>query len=182
MAGIVFVVGFFPYIRAILRGKTKPAKASWIIWGTLDAITLAAMLVKGAINGQIVAAVICAWVVVILALRYGIPGWTRLDKFCLGGAVLGIFLWVVFGDAIFGIIVGLVTLFIGSFPTFASAWKDPSREDRKAWTIFWISCIFAFIAIPKWTFQDAGQPITFFLIESIVVYILYIHARKFKKV
>jgi hypothetical protein len=34
IAGILFVAGFFPYIKAILKGETKPAKASWIIWAT----------------------------------------------------------------------------------------------------------------------------------------------------
>lgn len=57
VSGILFVTAFFPYIRAILAGKTKPAKASWIIWESLDCITLAGMYAKDAINGQIVGAV-----------------------------------------------------------------------------------------------------------------------------
>lgn len=56
-AGIVFIVGFLPYILAIVRGETKPAKASWIIWATLDTITLVGMFSKGALNGQILGAV-----------------------------------------------------------------------------------------------------------------------------
>jgi hypothetical protein len=41
--------------------------------------------------------------------------------------------------------------------------------------------VFAVIAIPRWKFEDAAQPILFFTVESIMMYILYIHARKFKK-
>lgn len=180
IAGMTFVLGFVPYIRAILRKETKPAKASWIIWATLDTITIAGMYAENSINGQIVGAVSGAWIVVILALKYGVPGWTRLDKFCLAGAVLGIILWKTFSSPVLGIVTSLSVVFLGSIPTFVSAWKDPSREDKLAWTIFWISCVFAVLAIPAFTWADASQPIVFFTIESIMMYILYIHSRSIK--
>jgi hypothetical protein len=177
LAGLLFVAAFVPYIRAILRKETKPARASWLIWATLDTITLAGMFFKDAINGQILGAILGAWVVAILALKYGVPGWTTLDKFCLAGAVLGIVLWQVFSDPIFGIMTSLGVVFIGSVPTFTSAWKDPSRENKLAWMIFWISCVCAVIAIPRWTLEDAAQPITFFVVESIMMYILFVRPR-----
>lgn len=194
IAGILFALAFLPYILAIFgrgisfkkkriisREKTKPQKSTWIIWATLDSIILIGMLSKRAINGQIVAAVICAWLVARLAVKHGKPGWSRLDKFCISGAVFGIILSLIFGDAIPGITASCLVLFIGSFPTFVSAWRKPSDEDKTAWTMYWISCVFAMMAIPKSTFQDIAQPITFFAIETIMMYILYIHARKFKK-
>src|SRR3990167_1688847 len=98
IAGVLFVTGFVPYIWAIFSGKTKPAKASWIIWGSLDSITLAGMVAKDAVNGQIIGAVMGVWIVVFLTLKYGTAGWTKLDKFCLAGAVLGIMLWQIFSS------------------------------------------------------------------------------------
>jgi hypothetical protein len=194
IGGILFALAFAPYILAILgkgidfqkrkvisKERTRPQKSTWIIWATLDSIILIGMLSKRAINGQIAVAVICAWLVVRLTVKHGKPGWSKLDKLCIGGAVFGIILSLVFGNAIPGIAAGCAVLLIGSFPTFASAWKKPSNEDKTAWTIYWISCVFTMMAIPKLTFQDMAQPITFFLIESVMIYILYIHARKLKK-
>ena len=177
LAGLLFVAAFVPYIRAILRKETKPAKASWLIWASLDTITLAGMFFKDTVNGQILGAVLGAWVVAVLALKYGTPGWTKLDKSCLGGAVLGIVLWQVFNDPIFGIVTSVSVVFLGSIPTFTSAWKDPSRENKLAWIIFWVSCVCAVIAIPHWTLADATQPITFFAIETIMMYILFVRPR-----
>jgi len=173
VAGLLFIAAFVPYICAIVRGDTKPAKASWVIWASLDSITIAGMYSKDAVNGQILGAMLGAWTVAVLTLRYGTPGWTLLDKFCLGGAVLGIALWQAFSNPVLGIVTSLSVVFLGSIPTFMSAWKDPSKEDRTAWTIFWLSCVVAVVAIPSWTLQDASQPITFFAIESIMMYILY---------
>ena len=126
---------------------------------------------------MIVGGLIGAWIVVILALRFGKPGWSRLDKFCLGGAVLGIGLWAASGNPTFGIVTSLAVMFIGSFPTFASAWNDPSKENRSAWTIFFISCVVALFAIPQWTLADASQPVTFLAIEGVMVFILYCKPR-----
>ncbi len=181
IAGLLSIIGTIPYIRAILCGKTKPAKASWIIWVILDTIVLAGMFAKHAVNGQILGSTIGAAVIVILALKYGIPGWTKLDKFCFAGAILGIVLWQTFSNPVLGIITSLSVGFLGSIPTFASAWKDPSREDKRAWTIFFIACVCAIIAIPQWTLAHASQPITFFAIQTIIMYILYIRPRSLAK-
>jgi len=182
VAGILFVFAFIPYIRAILRGETKPAKASWIIWASLDYIVLAGMIVEHTVNGQILGAVIGATIVIGLAMKYGTPGWTRTDKFCLGGAFLGISLWIAFNNPVFGILTSCAVALLGSVPTFISAWRDPSREDKSAWTIFWVSCVCAIIAIPQQTLAAAAQPVTFFIIESVMMFILFIHPIFSKKV
>ncbi|HEU0051034.1 MAG TPA: hypothetical protein VFQ60_03185 [Patescibacteria group bacterium] len=180
LAGILFLIAFVPYIRAITKKETKPAKASWLIWATLDSITFAGMLVKHTLNGQVLGAIAGAWTVAILALKYGKPGWSKLDKFCLSGAVLGIMLWQLSGDATFGMATSLSVLILAAFPTFKNAWKNPKEENRLAWTLYWLSCIFAMIAIPKWTIADAAQPIAFTFIETVMVCILWIKPRSIK--
>ena len=177
-AGIFLVIGYVPYINAILRKKTMPSRATWIIWAFLDIITLAGMYAEHAVNHQILVASVGASIVSMLSFRYGVPGWTRTDKLCMGGAVAGVVLWKVFGNPTLGIVISLVIIFIGSIPTFESAWKDPSRENKTAWVILFISCVCATIAIPQWTLADASQPIVFFIIELIMIYILFCHSPK----
>ena len=180
VAGVLFIAGFVPYIRAILVGSTKPAKASWIIWASLDTITICGMAVQHSLNGQIIGAVAGAWIVVALALKYGTRGWTWLDKFCLIGAVIGIILWKAFNSPTLGIVTSNGVIFLGSIPTFVSAFKDPTKEDKLGWTIFWLSCICAVVAIPHLTFDDAIQPIVFCSIETIMMFLLFVNP-KFKK-
>lgn len=192
LSGALFFIGFLPYAYSVLRKGAKPSKASWTIWASLDSITLTGMYFKQALNGQIIGAVAGAWGIVVLALKYGVPGWTKLDKRCLAGAVFGIVLWQAFDDPTLAILTSNSVVFLGSFPTFKSAWVDPDQEDRIAWTIWWVSCICALVAIPgltleelahPWVFlvshpDDAVQPITFFLIETIMMYLLHIRPRR----
>ncbi|MBI3336395.1 hypothetical protein HYZ98_02405 [Candidatus Peregrinibacteria bacterium] len=173
VSGLLFLAAYVPYIRAVCKCTTKPAKASWLIWSILDTITLVGMWTKGTLNGQIIGAILGGWIVVVLAFRYGIPGWSKVDKFCLFGAVLGIFLWWVFGEATMGIITNNTVIVLGSIPTFVSAWKDPTRENRTAWTLMFISCVLALIAIPEWTPADAAQPVAFTIVETIMMFLLY---------
>lgn len=177
LAGIIWVVAFIPYIIAILSHKTKPMKSSWIIWLTIDSIIFAGMIAKHSLNGQMVGAVSGGIIILVLVLIYGDRGWTKLDKWCLGLAVFGVILWQIFRDPNAGIATALAVGIIGSFPTVVSVWRDPSRENRLAWTLFVVSCVFAIIAIPKWTFQDAAQPIVFLIIDVAVAFVLYF--RKF---
>jgi hypothetical protein len=176
LAGVIFVIAFVPYIRAILRKETRPTKSTWLIWATLDTITLVGMWQEGAVNGQIIGAVLGAWTVTVLAMKYGDKGWSLADKLCLAGAGVGIGLLLV-GNPTLGIVTSLAVVFLGSIPTFLSAWKDPTREDKTAWTIYWISCACAMVAIPAWTLADAGQPTTFFAIETIMMFILLMRPR-----
>ncbi len=166
ISGVVFVIAFVPYIIAILRKETQPSKMSWLIWAILDTITFAGMYIKGVVNGQIVGAILGSWIVVALAMKYGTKGWTRLDMFCLFGAFMSLVLWKIFGDATFGIATSAVVVFLGAIPTFVSAWNDPSKEDKLAWTIYWISCVIAMLAIPVWTTENVVQPLSFTIIET----------------
>ena len=38
------LIAFLPYIRSILRGKTKPHVFSWLIWGTTTFVVFLAQL------------------------------------------------------------------------------------------------------------------------------------------
>ena len=173
LSGLVFFAAFVPYIRAIIKKETQPSKASWLIWASLDSITLAGMVAAGTLNGQIVGAVIGAWSIAGLSFAYGKPGWSKLDVFCIVGAVTGVALWWWYSDPVLGIVVSNTVVFIAAFPTFKTAWKEPEKEDLLAWTMYFASCVLALAAIPKLTLGDAAQPITFFVIESIMMILLW---------
>lgn len=167
-----------PYIVTILQGKTKPAKVTWIIWFTLDGIILTGMYLKGAINYQILVAGIGSGTILCFALKYGILGWTWLDKFCLSTAFAGLAMWYVMGDPIWGIVVSLVAMLVGSLPTFASTWKNPGHEDKLAWSIGFLSSLCTTAAIPYWNLEDFSQPVTFLFIYAVMMYLLYVKTPK----
>lgn len=171
-AGLLFLMAFFPYIKAIRRGETKPRKSTWLIWATLDTIILASLIAKHAVNGQILGAVAGAWIVTLLAFRHGESGWKRLDIFCLAGATVGLILWAVTRDPVLGLGISIVVLLIGALPTIVNAWKHPEQENKLAWTLYWLSCLCAILAIGDWTFVNAAQQVAFTIIDTTMILIL----------
>lgn len=174
LVGLLYIAGFVPYIVAIVRQQAKPAKATWIVWASLDTVALVGMIAKHSANVQILAATAGAWIVALLALRLGTSGWKRLDKVCLSVAVLAIALWKIFDSPTVGLVTSLSAMLLASFPTFLSAWDDSRRENKMAWTLFWLSCVAAFIAVPAWTLENVAQPMTFFIIETVMMVLIFI--------
>ncbi len=183
LAGLLCIVGFIPYVLSIwltrhqplgTPGKAEPTKASWIVWALLDGITLAGMIAKRTTNGQIVGALVGSWVVVGLTLKYGKGGWTKLDIGCIASGIVGIALWATLKDPLLAIGVSLTVLFVGSIPTFISTWNNPGSESKSSWTIFWFSGVAAMFGIPHWTFEHAAQPLVFFAVQNIMLFLLYV--------
>lgn len=188
-AGLLYIIAFIPYALAIWRtrkmpsgahGKTQPAKASWIVWAILDTVVLIGMYVEKTVNGQIIGAVIGIWVVVFLSLKFGQSGWKKRDKICLGIGITGLIFWKLSDNPELGILFSLIGMFIAAYPTFKEAWRDPSHEDKPTWIIFSVACVFALIAVPKWTIAHAGLPITAFIIDVPITVIIYFRSLKLK--
>jgi len=181
LSGIVILIAFFPYIRAIVRKETNPRKATWLIWATGDWIVLAGMIAKGTISGLIAAACLGATTIFLLSLRYGEPGWKIRDKVCITLSGVAILLWQYFGESNLGIGFSLLSLAIAAWPTYVSAWEKPENEDAKAWIIFNISSFIGVLAIRHATFADIAPPVTFLLIDFPLLYLLFIRPASLRR-
>lgn len=186
-SGVLGILAFFPYIATILKGRTKPAKASWLIFAGLDVIVLAGMLAKGSANPQMIGVTFGALIVAVLALRNGAKGWNNRDKFCLAGSVAVIAVWLALSNVklpgnldAFSVGLGLSLLvgFIGSIPTFVASYETPEFENRLSWTMFWCSSLLATVSVPVWTFAHYAQPVVFLLNHSIIVGFLWTRPRR----
>ncbi len=175
IVGLLFISGFVFYINAMVKKATEPVQATWLIWFILDTITFFGMYVEKSLNGQIIAEVTGSSFVMILAMRRGgIRGWKPLDKYCLAGGVFGLVIWAASEVAETGIVISQAVTFIGSIPTFGSAWKKPHGENKNAWLIFWFSSVLAVLAVPEWTYSHAMAPITILAIDTIIPFILIV--------
>lgn len=169
-SGVLAVIGSLKYIWAILHGA-KPKRVTWFIWGTLNLIILASMWEGGReTNWQIIVFTVNAWTVALLALRYGVPGWNRMDAVCAAGAAISLAL--LRGHPQWALGLSLAVTCWGAMPTIMSAWQDPARENLTAWMIGAGSSVLLFVAIP-WTFTAAAQPVTFFLVNASVAGVIF---------
>lgn len=176
VAGLVFIAGFFPYGYDVVKRNTVPIRTSWFIWAVTETVAAYGMYTKGTLTGQIAGSAAGSWVIALLSLHYGKREWDFWNKVCAGGAVIGVILCLV-GEPVLAIVASITCVCLASGLTIRSMLKDPSKESRVGWTFYWVSCLIAVPAIPRLTWEDALQPISFFVIDTYVMHILYIRPR-----
>lgn len=169
VAGVLFFIAYLPYVVQIVRKKTVPSIVTWTIWAILDSIAMG----TSTFNEQSFGVVIGVWIVVVFALCYGEWKIDRVDAFCIGGAVVGIELGWALQSRHAMLLMSVTLIFIASFPTFKIGWIKPEQENRLAWSIWFLSCVFALLALKAWTFADAALPLTYTVIETTMVILLF---------
>jgi hypothetical protein len=174
IAGMTTLAGFVPYWLSIVRGKTKPNRATWAIWSIVGLLLSSSYWAVGARDTLWVplSYVIGPVVTSLLGLRWGEGGWTRFDRRCLMGTGVSVVLWIVLKSPLVALGLNLLIDFLGALPTIEKAARDPEGEDRLAWIIFAIGNGFNLLAIGQWSWAIASYPVYLFSVCSWVVFLL----------
>jgi hypothetical protein len=174
LSGILFFAAFLPYIWAIIHHQTVPSPVSWGIWASVDTLSLLAMKKEKATSGQLTGAVAGAWIITILAIIFGKPTMGSIEWISIIIAAIGILLWRTTGHALLALICAQIATLAGGIPTIVDGYLRPAQEDPIAWSIWFLSCIFALFAIKKWNLANALQPLVFTTIETAMVILVVI--------
>jgi len=139
-------IAVVPYVYDVIRGRTKPNIVSWSTWALLTGIGTAAIIAGGDFRSSLLPlnSTICTIVVVILAIKFGFAKYTRLDKFCQLGAIVGLLLWFIFDAPLVALVITIIIDLLASIPTYNHAWKAPGEE---TWETFAIASVGAFLTL-----------------------------------
>jgi hypothetical protein len=170
IAGIVSFLAIVPYILDTLNRKAKPNKATWIIWAVVGIIIAASYWQAAAHESAwvIIANAVGVTIVMLLALKYGVEGWTSLDKACLLGAGCGLLLWWATSEPALALYLTTIVDIIGSLPTIKKAYERPETESRASWLVFLTANTLNLFAITEWTLATAMYPIYVFTLSAIM--------------
>jgi hypothetical protein len=176
VAGIVSLAAYGPYILAILRGKTRPNRASWWIWTVVGFMLGTSYYCSGADHTlwAPVSYAIGPIATAILSIKYGEGGWTRFDRCCLLGAGVSVALWWTFGSPLIALLINLLIDFMGALPTIRKAYQEPESEDRVAWTLFVAGNLANLFAVERWTFSIAAYPIYMLLCNGLITTLVFV--------
>lgn len=149
IAGILAVVQAIPYIVSILRGKTKPARASYAIWSVVQVISVVSYIASGATDTKWVpiALTVSAIAIFSLSFKYGMGGLSKLDISCLGIAAIAIVLWVTTNDPALAVYASLVASTIAYIPIVKKSYLLPDTENTLSWTLYAIAVLFNVLAL-----------------------------------
>ena len=178
VAGILQLVASAPYVRDILRGSTRPQRATWTIWTTLSFVVLASQWASGAtwslalVIGQTVA---CA-VIFVLAMGRGVGGVSRVELALLGIAAIGIAGWQIADDPIIATCSVVVADLIGMALMLPKTYRNPGSETASTFAIGAVSTLFALAAIETLTPALALYPAYILVADATLVTLIVLAA------
>lgn len=133
------LVGFYPYIRTILRGTTRPHVFSWIIWGTTTLVVFLAQLQDRAGVGAWpigISGVITIYIAVLAYRNRGDISITRLDWWFLSTALSALPVWYFTSNPLWAVVILTSVDLLGFGPTIRKAHAQPHSESLTFFAIF----------------------------------------------
>ncbi|KIC48103.1 hypothetical protein [Tateyamaria sp. ANG-S1] len=149
-SAVLSIYAFYPYARDVVRGRTQPQRACWLIWSVLGSIALVSQIVEGATESLWFAAIQVGWTVVIFGLaiwrgqgRFLNPG----DESILAAAAIGLGLWATTDSAAYALFITISISMLGGAATIAKAYRAPGTETMSTWVISWAASACAICAV-----------------------------------
>jgi hypothetical protein len=170
MAGVITLLAFAPYIISMVRGHTKPNRATWWILVIVGVMLAASYRSVGAKNTiwVPVSFVVGPLAIALLSLKYGEGGWSKFDRYCVLGALIASAFWL-FQGALAALLINLATDWLGLMPTVRKAYWRPHTENKFAWVAWFIGSTLNLFAVEEWKFELAVYPVYMFVGNGILV-------------
>lgn len=137
VAGVIAAISVIPYLYSIVKGETRPARATYAIKSLLGVLLLTSYLGVGARATAWTLLVFAFSPVVILSLsvRKGVGGWSPADRLCLFSALAAIVIWRQSHEAWTALLVAAAVKWIAHAPTLMKLHALPQSESRWSWAL-----------------------------------------------
>lgn len=130
LAVILSFVGYVPYLRDTVKGKTKPHIYSWLLWGFVSLIAFGLQVSKNAGAGSwvtLAVAIVC-FVIAAFALKNGKKDITKADTVFFILAWVAVVFWLIAKQPVLSVILISLVDLLGFVPTIRKSWIKPHSE------------------------------------------------------
>ncbi len=183
LVGVIAValtfVGYVPYVRDTIRGKTRPHIYSWFLWGFITAIAFGVQVSGHAGPGSLVtiAAALVCFIIAGLGLRAGKKDIAKTDTifFVAGLAAIGI--WLVAKQPVFSVILLSAIDMLGFIPTIRKSWHHPYSETQFTYELNTFRFALALLALDRYTIVTALYPVTWISANGLFSVLLIVRRK-----
>lgn len=183
VAIILIIIGYLPYIRDLLKGKTRPHIFSWFIWSITTGIVYALQVSAGAGVGSWITLCIALILILVflLSIKRGNKDIKTIDIIFLIISLGTIPLWLLAKQPVISISLLAVIDILGFIPTIRKSWNDPYSETLSLYTITAFRHGLTIFALEKINFITALYPVIWVAVNAVFAIILIIRRRKLSK-
>lgn len=180
LAVVLTFVGYVPYTRDVLKGKTKPHIFSWFIWGISTFVIYALQVKAGGGSGSWVtlSVAIIMLFIFFLAFKYGEKDIKNIDIAFLVSALLALFFWFFVEQPIVSMVLLTAVDVLGFLPTIRKSWNNPESETLSTYAINGFRHALSVFALAEYNLITVLFPATWaFINASFIVMLVVRRAR-----
>ncbi|MBI1862853.1 hypothetical protein HYS00_01895 [Candidatus Microgenomates bacterium] len=180
LAGIISLVSGIPYVRDILKGTTKPNAVSWGGWFLLTLIATFAQFSSGASWSVIliITETIKVGIIFLLALKYGVQEYTKLDWVCLALGLLAVVLWKLTNQPVLAIVLAVIADLIMAYPTFVKSFYEPYTETASAFVIAAVAALLSVVSTQIYDSANLIYPVYLILANTVLGTLIILGQKK----
>jgi len=173
-SALLNIAGIVPYVRSILKGKTKPERSAWWIWAWLMVVAFWAQAAAGATWSLLLtfSYLACNIVVAWLSIKHGYGKFRARDYLAVSFAVIGIMVWKSTGRPILALLIVIVIDSIGNVLTMEKSWRAPYTENLITWALGGAAAVLGLLAVGSWDKTKILFPIYAIVVNLLVVGVL----------
>lgn len=177
------VFGYIPYLRDILKKKTKPHLYTWLIWLITQGTATAALLYGGGKFGSfsLILGTILVFFNLLLSFKYGTTDITLSDKIVLALALLAIIIWWQLDNPLIAVLMVSAIDGAGYIPTIRKSFKNPWSETLSFWAIMAVVDILSIIANAEYNFLTVSYLAMLFVANMAVVLVCFFRRQVVEK-
>jgi hypothetical protein len=166
------VIGCASYIIEIIKGRAKPNRVSWLLWGLAPLIAFSAQITEGVgISSLMTFMVGFLPLTVFLASFINRKAYwqiTRLDIACGLLSLAALALWAVTRKGDIAIALSIAADGLAAVPTILKSWKEPETEDYRVFLCATISTVITLLTLQEWKFAVYGFPVYILLLGVLL--------------
>jgi hypothetical protein len=154
---------YYPYIRSIIQGKTKPHVFSWVIWGTSTCIVFLAQLAdEGGAGAWVIgfSGIISIYVAFLAYIKRSDSTITRIDWIFFILAMTSLPLWYLTSDPLWAVVILTTVDVMGFAPTIRRSYIRPFEEQLKFYVIMGVRNLVVISALENYSLTTVLFPAT----------------------
>lgn len=167
------------YLLSVLKWETKPHTFTMFLYAILTGILLYLQVLNSGGYGSIYLGItfIFCCLFFILSFRYGFKEITWSDKISLFLAILWIWLWLLYKNPFYSVVLFIVVDIFSTYPTLRKTYFYPYTENQYVYLIelVWIS--FSLLAITELNFINGGYLFYILLFDLIMFFLIFFRRR-----
>ena len=157
------IIAYYPYIRSIIQGKTKPHVFSWVIWGTSTCIVFLAQLAdEGGAGAWVIgfSGIISIYVAYLAYIKKSDSSITRIDWIFFIVAMTSLPLWYLTSDPLWAVVILTTVDVLGFVPTFRRSYLNPFEDQLKFYVVMAVRNIVVVFALQNYSLTTVLFPAT----------------------